>query len=82
MNEIHLTIETVATIVGIIFIVAPAAYAVGRFNQRLTTVELQIKQFMEAWIEVASKVATTLENVEIDIRDGSKSTTHQEKHRG
>jgi nitrate reductase gamma subunit len=60
-GEVHLTIEAVGVIVGIVAFVGPGFYLVGRFNQRLTTVERQLETLVSKGVEVGERIARAVE---------------------
>lgn len=63
MNEIHVSVETVGLFIGIVAVIAPAAYAVGRFHQRLTAVEKSLEDTLRRTELIAERIAAALETL-------------------
>lgn len=63
MNEIHVTIETIGLFIAIVAVIAPAAYAVGRFHQRLTAVEKSLEDTLRRTELIAERIAAALETL-------------------
>jgi hypothetical protein len=69
-GEVHLSVEALGMIVGIIAVVAPAFYFIGRFNQRLAVAEHEVARIstrhadlLTRGIEVGDRMAAALDAI-------------------